>query len=201
MNFSLMIFAPWVPHPWGNFWMHLFTMPTQYENLANPWLLNLCTCQPLSSSTITHAIPLTLIADMCWLKVTTVVTYGGTMTSDHGTVSKPGITCGLQPHEVLLDTRWYQGLWSWSIIVPQLMYSLSLDPLLEIHVRASSKFPKSLVSCNLPHILILTFKTTLVVLWTSCKLMCSTHFFFHYLTQGFCHFIILGRDFFKGGWL
>ena len=103
--------------------------------------------------------------------------------------------------DLSLGAPWYQGLWSWSIIVPQLMYSLSLDPLLEIHVRASSKFPKSLVSCNLPHILILTFKTTLVVLWTSCKLMCSTHFFFHYLTQGFWHIIILGQDSFKGEWL
>ena len=42
-------------------------------------------------------------------------------------------------------------------------------------------------------------KPTLVALWTSYKLMCLTHFLFHYLTQGFCHFIISGRDFFKGG--
>jgi len=36
-----------LPHKFlilGNFWMYLFTMPTQYENLANPWLLNLCMC-------------------------------------------------------------------------------------------------------------------------------------------------------------
>ena len=44
------------------------------------------------------------------------------------------------------------------------MYSLSMDPLLEIHVRASSEFSKSLVSYNLPQILVITFETTLVVL-------------------------------------
>ena len=76
----------------------------------DPWILNQCMCCVLVSSIPTHAIPLTLIDDMCWFKVIAIVPYGGTMISDHGTTSKPGLSCGLQPKGSTAGARCYRGL-------------------------------------------------------------------------------------------
>jgi len=69
-------------------------------------------CRILVSSILTHAISLTLMADMCWFKVTAIVLYGGTMISDHGTASKPRFPEDRNLKEIMLGTHWYRGLWS-----------------------------------------------------------------------------------------
>ena len=68
-----------------------FILPTQYQNLGLVLDFSTYACV-VNSSTLTHAIPLTLIADMCWLRVTTIVPYYGAMIRDHSATSEPRVS-------------------------------------------------------------------------------------------------------------
>jgi hypothetical protein len=74
-----------------------------------------------------------LHSQYCETRVITVVPYSGVMFRDHGAATEPRATCVSGPHKFLLGARRYQGLWTWSIVVPQLVCSHSLEPILGIH--------------------------------------------------------------------
>jgi hypothetical protein len=84
-------------------------MSAQYKNLGLILGFSTKVCV-VFSSILTHAISLTLIADMCWLKVIAIVPYHGTMISDHDTALKPGVSCGLQPIGSTAGAHCYRGL-------------------------------------------------------------------------------------------
>jgi len=91
--------------------------------------------------------------------------------------------------EILLGARWYRGLWSWSIIAPQLMWFTHLGTLIW---NSCSIIPLKLLNpLSLPTVLwsrLYSQNQPLLFLWTICKLMCLSHFLFHYSTQHFSHF-------------
>ena len=96
--------------------------------------------------------------------------------------------------EILLGARWYRGLRSWSIIAPQLMWFTHLGTFIW---NSCSIIPLKLLN---PLSLTTVFWSRVIskptlVFWTTWKLMCLTHFLFHYSTQRFSHSLNLGTRF------
>jgi hypothetical protein len=88
--------------PWVSIFEEFLDALIYYANSpqkpgATPWLLNIYMCHVLFSSILTHATTLMLMADMNWWKVIAIVSYGGTMISDHDTGSHPRVSYGLLP--------------------------------------------------------------------------------------------------------
>ena len=91
----------------------------------DPWLPNLSMCRVMVSSILTHAILLNLITDMCWLKATVIVLYGGTMIHDHNAALKPRVSCGSQPSGIAAGRSLISRYVVMIHYIPQLMCFLS----------------------------------------------------------------------------
>ena len=200
VNHSLIVLAHKF-HIFGNFLMHFnFPLSTQCWNLGLILeFLNLCMCHILVSPNATHASSLILLA---WQLLLMSYFSCALWWCNDPWFMVPrrnlGSPVDYSHEEILLGARWYRDLRSWSTIASQLMWFIHLGTFIW---NSCSIIPLKLLnplSLTLSFDLVYNFKSTLVVLWTTWRLMCLTHFLFHYPTQHFSHFVISGRDFFKG---
>jgi len=132
VNHSLIVLAHKF-HIFGNFLMQ-FNFPPSMQCWNLGLILefsNLCMCHVLVSPNATHASSLILLA---W-QVLLVSYFSYALWWCHDpwfTVPRRnlGSPMDCSHKEILLGARWYRGLWSWSIIAPQLMWFTHLGTLI-----------------------------------------------------------------------